>query len=339
MSRATHDRSGRPTIEDVARLAGVSRAATSRALNGQPGASAEVRERVARAVAELGYRPDLAARELASGRRRTIDLVVVLPDDCETTWLAADPYYGRIIAGLMPALDREGLPLRIRRIDETDAAAQLRELAPAVTAGAVIVNVPVSLAERFARQARGPVVSLTPTDPRVPGVLARNREGARAAVEHLHALGRHRIGAVHGPAGNECALARRTGHLEAAAALGLDVVTADGDFGLQGGRRAAAELLARHPDLDALFVASDMMGAGAVQAVTAAGRRVPEDVAVVGFDDSIAAVYANPPLTTIRQPVEEMASAAVEALLDGTAGPGWRPAFACGLVVRASTAS
>lgn len=336
MTRSAPYRSARPTIEDVARLAGVSRAATSRALNNQPGASADVRERVARAVAELGYRPDIAARELASGRRRALDLVVVLPDDCAPTWLAADPYYGRIIAGLMPALDREGLPLRIRRVDESSAADDLRDIAAEVTAGAVLVSVPDALAERFARQTRGRVVSMTPTAPAVPGVVARNAEGTRAAIAHLHALGRRRIGVVHGPAGNACAAARRGAAARAADELGLTLAEDEGDFGRESGYAAAARLLRDHPELDALFVASDIMGAGAAQAATDAGRRVPEDVAIVAFDDSIAAQYANPPLTTVRQPVEDMAGAAIEALLADRADQGWKAMFDCEVVVRAS---
>jgi DNA-binding LacI/PurR family transcriptional regulator len=336
MARSAPQRSARPTIEDVARVAGVSRATASRALNGQPGASATVRERVARAVAQLGYRPDVAARELASGRRRALDLVVVLPDDCETAWLATDPYYGRIIAGLMPALDREGLPLRIRRVDASAATAQLDRIAAEVTAGAVIVNVPDGPAERFARRTGGGVVSMTPTGADIPGVVARNREGARAALAHLHARGRRRIGVVHGPAGNACAASRREGCAEAAQELGLTLIEEDGDFSREGGYAAAERLLRRDPDLDALFAASDMMGAGTVQAVTDTGRRVPQDVAVVAFDDSIAALYANPPLTTVRQPVEEMAAAAIEALLAGDAAQGWKRTFDCEVVVRAS---
>lgn len=327
--------STRPTIDDVARLAGVSRATTSRALNGQPGASAQSRERVARAVAELGYRADEAARELASGRRRTVDLVIYTGDD-DITWLGADPYYGRILAGLLPTLDREGLPLQIRRVDPSDALSQVVALASLVTAGAVLVSLPPALASAFTRRARGPVVSLTPAGEVTPTVSAANREGASAAITHLHTLGRRRIAAVHGPDDNGCAAARRLGHLDAAATLGIDVFEADGDFSRDGGYQAAAELLERHPDLDALFVTSDVMAAGAVQALTDRGRRIPQDVALIGFDDSIAATFANPPLTTIRQPVEEMAAAAIDALLSGTTHPGWSTSFACGLVERAS---
>lgn len=325
----------RPTIDDVARLAGVSRATTSRALNGQPGASAAARERVAHAVAQLGYRADAAARELASGRRRTIDLVVYTCED-DIAWLGADPYYGRIMAGLLPALDREGLPLHIRRVDPEDAPAQIDAIARQVTAGAVLVSVPADLATRFVRRTRGPVVTLTPAGVVAPTVAADNRGGARAAIAHLHALGRRRIAAVHGPESNACAAARRLGHHDAAAELGIEIVEAEGFFDREGGYRATTALLEAHPDLDALFVAQDLMGAGALQALTDRGRRVPQDVALIGFDDSIAASVANPPLTTIRQPVEEMAATAIDALLSGSALPGWTASFTCDLVQRAS---
>lgn len=333
MSRAVQNT--RPTIDDVARVAGVSRATASRALNGQPGASAASRERVAQAVAQLGYRADEAARELASGRRRTIDLVIYTCED-DKRWLGADPYYGRILAGLLPALDREGLPLHIRRIDPEDALSQVVALAAQVTAGAVLVSVPPALASRFTRRARGPVVSLTPAGEVAPTVSAANRDGAAAAIGHLKSLGRRRIAAVHGPDDNECAVARRLGHIDAAAELGIPVIEAPGDFDREGGYRATVRLLESHPDLDGLFVTSDVMAAGAVQALTDHGRRIPQDVALVGFDDSIAATYANPPLTTIRQPVEDMAAAAIEALLSGTTRPGWHTSFTCDLVQRAS---
>jgi DNA-binding LacI/PurR family transcriptional regulator len=180
------------------------------------------------------------------------------------------------------------------------------------------------------------VVSLVATARSVPAVEADNTEGAYAAVQHLHRLGRRRIAAIHGP-DDTCGNSRRAGYRRAVAELGLPDLSTGGAFRREVGLTAARELLDRHPDVDAMFVACDLVAAGAVQAITATGRRVPQDVSVVGFDDSIAAVCANPPLTTMRMPVEDMASAAARLLLDGPVPVGYRQRFPVELVVREST--
>ncbi|GAA2635555.1 LacI family DNA-binding transcriptional regulator [Dactylosporangium fulvum] len=324
----------RPTILDVARAAGVSRATASRVINNVPGASDVVRSRVHQVVADLGYRPNEIARALASGRRGVVDLVVFAPDP-GLSWLGVHPYYSRVLAGMMPVLDGRDAQLRVHVAQADGSAAVIDTVAEAATAGAVLVNVPPELALRFHARCRR-VVSLAATADRVPAVDAENAAGAYAAVSHLHRLGRRRIAAVHGPASNSCAADRRVGYLAAVRDLGLPGINADGGFIREGGHRAALQLLADHPDIDGLFVACDLMGAGAVQAITAAGRKIPDDVAVIGFDDSIAATCSNPPLTTVRLPVEEMAAEATSALLDGTVTPGWRRMFTVELVVRES---
>jgi DNA-binding LacI/PurR family transcriptional regulator len=168
---------------------------------------------------------------------------------------------------------------------------------------------------------------------------ADNIGGAEAAVNRLHELGRRRIAAIHGPALNPCAIDRRAGYQQAVGRLGLTDLSADGDFRRDGGYDAAQQLLERDPDLDAMFIACDLMAAGAVQAITAGGRRVPDDVSIIGFDDSIAAVCTNPPLTTMRLPVEEMAATATRLLLEGAPARGHRQWFPVDLVVRESTPS
>ncbi|WP_062436465.1 LacI family DNA-binding transcriptional regulator [Herbidospora daliensis] len=325
----------RPTIEDVAREAGVSRATASRAMNNLPGASTATRARVARAAGELGYRPDPAARALASGRRTAVDLLVVNYDP-DLVAIGGHPYFGRVIAGMTTALDGTDVHLRVHVTPLDRAAATVDSVARETTVGAVLVNVTPDLAERF-RRLCPQVVSLNTPAPPVPLVASENTAGAYTALAHLHRIGRRRIAAIHGPAVNACATSRRAGHLGLVADAGLPDLADRGEFTREGGYRAAARLLALHPDLDGLFVASDLMAAGAVQALTAAGRRIPDDVAVVGFDDSIAAICSNPPLSTMRLPVEEMAATATRALLDGDLAPGWLSGFPVGLVTRRST--
>lgn len=324
----------KPTIEDVARAAGVSRASVSRVINNAPGASARLRARVEAAVAELGFLPDPTARALASGRRRAVDIIAMACDSDDMGWLGSDPYYGRILAGMMTLLQSLDIQVRIHGVGRGDGDA-IDDIADKVTVGAVLTNISPALAHRFYQRCRQ-VVSLVATHPVVPAVEADNAGGARAAVEHLHDLGRRRIAAVHGPADNTCAVARCEGYVSAVGELGLKVIAASGSFTRISGYAAARELLDKDPAIDALFVASDLMAAGAIQALTAAGRRVPEDVSVVGFDDNIAAVCANPPLTTMRLPVEQMSAAATRLLLTGDVPPGHREIFPTSLVRRES---
>lgn len=307
----------------------------SRVVNGRPGAAPAVREQVERAVRTLGYRPDLAARALASGRHGAVDVVAVVPGPVHGR-LGVHPHYSRVLAGVTQVLNDVDVPLRFHVVDTQDAAEQLEDVARRCTTGVLLADADAALAARVHRRCRR-VVSLVATAPQVPAAQVDNVRGARAAVEHLHGLGHRRIGAVHGPVGNVCAADRRRGYHEAVHDLGLPVLHAPGGFRREGGHDAAEELLRQAPDLDAVFVACDLMAAGAVQAFTAAGRSVPRDVSVVGFDDSLAATCTNPPLTTMRLPVERMAATAARLLLDGGCEPGHRELFEVELVERAST--
>lgn len=329
--------SRRPTIEDVARAAGVSRATTSRVINNLPGASDQVRARVHRAVSDLGYEPNAAARALASGRASVMDLVVVA-HETKPADLGVNPYFSRVLAGMLSALDDTGTAMRVRLVAPNDASEALDRLADGVTAGAVLVNVPPAMATRFHQRCQR-VVSLGGTAVHIPAVEAENETGAHAAVAHLYGLGRRHIAAVHGPDRNTCAASRRIGHLDAIHDAGVPDVAADGGFWRDGGYRAATQVMEADPKLDALFVACDLMAVGAIQAIVATGRRVPDDVAVVGFDDSILAAATNPSLTTVRLPVEDMAAAAVRTLLNDDAKPYFRQIFPVDLVRRRSTSA
>jgi DNA-binding LacI/PurR family transcriptional regulator len=286
-------------------------------------------------VAELGYQPNESARSLASGRQRAVDVVAVTYG-AGIGWLGTHPYFSRVLAGMMPVLEGAGAQLRLHAVGPDAADEMIDEIAAHTTLGAVLADITPTLAARFYRRC-GHAVSMVPTIPAIPAMQADNIGGAYAAVNELHRRGRRRIAAIHGPALNPCAIDRRTGYLRAVGDLGLVAAEADGDFHREGGVQAARWLLDRHPDIDAMFVACDLMGAGAVQAVTASGRRVPGDVSIIGFDDSIAAVCANPALTTMRLPVEEMAAAATHLLLRGNPAPGHRQRFPVELVVRDST--
>jgi len=325
--------SRRPTLADVAAQAGVSKAAVSRVINDAPGVSAQTREHVRQVISELGYRPDPVARALASGHGAVVELVVV--DDAAV--FGTSPYYGRVTAGILQELTGSNAQLRVHVVDEAKAPALLARIADTVSVGVLLVNVaPRLAAEFYARCER--VVSIGPSAPGIPFIGLENADGAYAAVLHLHETGRRRIAALHGPEGNPCADARREGHRRAVRDLRLPDISAVGKFRREAGYELTQRLLAEEPGLDAIFAGCDLMATGAMQALADAGRRVPQDVAVVGFDDSVIAACATPPMSSVHQPVEQMAAAATRALVNRQLAPYWRCVFPAVLQVRKSSA-
>ena len=184
-----------------------------------------------------------------------------------------------------------------------------------------------------------PLVSLGVAAPEVPSVDPENKAGASAVVEHLVAQGRRRIATIAGPQRNPCSRERLAGYRSCVRAAGLPEVGLSGDFTRTGADHAARGLLETVPALDAIFVASDLMATAVLQVLLMSGRRVPDDVAVVGFDDSPPALMTTPALSTVHQPVEELAGLAVGTLIDP---PGTGPLdqrLPTHLVVRASSAA
>ncbi len=292
-----------------------------------------VRRRVHQAVADLRYQPNPAARALATGRSDVLDLVVI---DEQTAPFGSNPFYARVVGGIVHALADTPAHLRIQVADHDSAADALARVAGSTSLGAVLVNVPARMAAQM-YHACDRVVSLGATASQVPAVQAQNVAGAYAAVRHLHDTGRRRIVAIHGPRTHAGAIERRAGFRGAIRDAGLPLVSACGDFRREVGAALTRQLLATHADLNAIFVACDLTASGVLQALAQAGRQVPDDVAVVGFDDSVIAACACPPMSSVRQPVEEMAAAAVHALGYRRLGPAWRRVFPASLVVRASS--
>ena len=320
-------------MADVAAAAHVSTAAVSRVINDASGVSPQTREHVRRVIAHLGYRPDPVARALAFGHGSVVELVVV--DDAAT--FGNSPYYGRVTAGILQELAGGDAQLRVHVVEKPGTAALLAKIANTVSLGVVLVNVAPALAAAFyARCDR--VVSMGPSAPAVPFVDMENANGAYAAIMHLHETGRRRIAALHGQKGNPCADARRDGFRRAIRDLGLADISAVGKLRREAGYELTVRLLAEEPGVDAFFVGCDPMAAGAMQALADTGRRVPQDVAVVGFDDSVIAVCTTPPLSSVHQPVEAMAAAATRALVNRQFAPHWRRVFPAVLQVRQSSA-
>ncbi|MEU6371433.1 LacI family DNA-binding transcriptional regulator [Streptomyces sp. NPDC046931] len=310
---------GRPTLEEVAARAGVGRGTVSRVINGSPRVSDATRAAVEAAVAELGYVPNTAARALAANRTDAIALVVPEPE----TRFFAEPYFSDMLRGVGAELsDTEMQLLLIFAGNDRERRRLAQYLAAHRVDGVLLVSVHADdpLPDLLA-QLEIPAVISGPRSEReaLPSVDSDNYGGGRSAVEHLIARGRSQIATITGRLDVYGAQRRVDGYRDALRGAGRAVdesLIVPGDFTEEGGRRAMTELLARRPGLDAVFAESDVMAAGARQVLREAGRRIPDDVALVGFDDSAIARHMDPPLTSVRQPIEEMGRAMTDLLLE-----------------------
>ncbi|WP_019631334.1 LacI family DNA-binding transcriptional regulator [Actinomadura atramentaria] len=299
-------RGTRPTLEEVAARAGVGRGTVSRVVNGSPRVSEQARAAVLKAIEELGYVPNRAARSLVTHRTDTVALVVAESDQR----LFGEPYFAGIIRGISTALGDTGLQLLLALARSPGEYARLADYLTAQHVDGVLLTSLHAEDPLPAKLEAGGVPTVLGGRP--PGlspvsyVDVDNRSGARQAVEHLVAHGRRRIATIAGPQDMGVGIDRLGGYRDALADAGLPELIAYGDFSEASGIAAAEELLARDPGLDAVFAADDPMALGALRVLRRLGRTVPGDVAVVGFDDSAAAPLADPPLTTVHQSPEEM---------------------------------
>lgn len=331
----------RPTIEDVARRSGVSRSTVSRVINGEPKVRAEVVEEVRRVIAELGYVPNQAARQLVTHRTNAVAVVADQPDDR----LFLDPYFDCLLRGIRRELARHGAQAVLLFLDEPDDHARVADyLGGGHVDGAILFSLhPGGGLHRMIGRLDIPAVFggrpllLDGDTVRAHAYVdGDNRGGARQAVRHLVSLGREHIATVTGPYDQEqSAVERLAGYRDVLPDAPPDLVER-ADYTRQGGADAMAALLDRRPDLDAAFVASDLMASGALQTLERRGRRVPEDVAVVGFDDlADIAESTEPPLTTVHQDVEGMGRLLAGMLFD-RASPAQSVVVPTQLVLRAS---
>lgn len=329
-----------PTLDEVARTAGVSRSTASRAINGGLRVSDEAQAAVNAAVARLGYSPNRAARTLVTRRTDSIALVVPEPDER----LLSDPFLTGTIRGVSAALGGTDLQLVLllaRPGESTDHI--LTYLSGGHVDGVIVASHhrDDDLESTLAASRLPAVFVGRPNNPLdVVYVDVDNIEGGRRATQRLIDAGRRRIATITGPQDMAAGVDRLAGWRSALADAGLsDTAVAIGDFTTEGGAEAMEELLATHPDIDAVFAASDLMAVGALGVLARHGRRVPADVSLVGFDDLGLAADATPPLTTVRNPVVEMVHAATELVVHlvggGTAPPQPR-LFPATLVERSS---
>ncbi|HTF11135.1 MAG TPA: LacI family DNA-binding transcriptional regulator [Asanoa sp.] len=346
----TTDGARLPTLEDVAQVAGVSRATVSRVINGIRNVNPELHEMVWNAVQATGYVPNRAARSLVTRRTGTIALVVSdaesHDDDPFMSRFFSDPFFGRVVGGLLSTLRPARMQLGLQLVGTDDARKRLvGDLRQGQADGAVVLSLhpddtlPSLL---IGASVPGVVIGRPATPTPISYVDVANDRGAALAAEHLAATGRRRLGMITGPAHVPASADRAAGFRSALARHGSStaaIPSVEGNFTHESGDAGMRRLIAEHPDLDGVFVANDLMAQGALSVLRELGRRVPEEIAVVGFDDSSAALAARPPLTTVRQPLEDMAAESARLLIAHIDNPKLIPQtviFEPTLVVRAS---
>jgi DNA-binding LacI/PurR family transcriptional regulator len=320
------------TLEDVALVAGVSRATVSRVINGARNVDPALREAVERAIDSIRYVPNRAARSLVT--RRTDSIALVVSERAQRTVsspfvgrMFTDPHFGRVVSGLLEVLRPAGVQMVLVLADDETSREQLvGYLRNGHVDGVVLVSSHAEdpLPALLGDSGLPAVLASRPVRPetRLSYVDVDQEAGARLAADHLVGLGCRRIGTVSGPLDMPASQHRLAGFRAAMADHGHhEVVGVEGDFTQAGGATAMKRLLAEVPDLDGVFIASDLMALGALPELYRQGRQLPEDVAVVGFDDSNAAVACDPQLTTVRQPVEEMAGEMARLLLRRIGAP------------------
>jgi LacI family transcriptional regulator len=328
------------TIADVAARAGVSKTTVSRVLNGRGELDAATEARVRRVIDELGYVPSARAVSLARGRTGVIGMLVP-----SLTW----PWTGQVLQGAVDTVESAKYGLMLFTCNQGDGS--MRQFASQVDArafdGLLVIEPEGTLDYITELHGAGlPVVLIDDREsrPQFPSVVTTNRAGGRQAARHLLELGRRRPVVVSGTPGFGCVTERTEGFAEAFAEAGFPLPAEalfDGDFTVESGRAAVARAVAGGVEFDAVFAHNDLSAAGAMQALREAGRVVPEDVAVVGFDDVDLALLTMPPLTTVRQPLREMGALAARMLLARLAGepfPTEPVVIPTDFVVRGSTA-
>ncbi len=314
----------RPTIHDVAREAGVSRGTVSRVLNGGHYVSPAAAKAVNAAIRKTGYVVNRHARSLITGRSGSAAFLLTEPQEK----FFEDPNFNVLLRGCTQALATHDIPLLLMIAGSREEQHRItRYISAGHVDGVLLVSSHTGdpVAETLVRAGIPVVMCGQPMGhgTRLAHVAADDRDGARQMVRHLLGTGRRRIATVTGPLDTPGGVERLAGYREILADAGLpadDSLVEAGDYSRDGGAAATAALLARRPDLDALFVASDLMAQGALAVLERAGRRVPADVAVGGFDDSTAAVGSRPALTTIRQPWDRISAEMVRVLLSQIGG-------------------
>jgi LacI family transcriptional regulator len=309
----------RVTIAEVARRARVSKTTVSRVLNNKGDVDASTAIRVREVIAATGYTPSAGAVGLAKGRTQTVGMLVP-----GLTW----PWMGDVLQGVADVLEAMGYGLLLNTMNRgEDSLAQFaKHVSSNAFDGLLLVEPPDTLSYITSLHESGlPVVMIDDRGhhPGFPSVATSNREGAADAAAHLIGLGRRRLAMVTGPTQFGCTRDRTAGFRERLSSAGLEFdknLLVEGDFTREGGLAAIRDMLGAGHVFDAVFAHNDLTAVGVLDALREAGRTVPDDVAVVGFDDISIAAHTQPALTTVHQPSREMGETAARMLLSHLSG-------------------
>ena len=307
----------RVTIQDVAAAAGVSYQTVSRVINDRPDVAEETRRRVWQVIEELGYQPSAIARSLVSKRTHTLGLI---------TADFSDYFFSQVIVGAEVEARKQGYFFMLCSTERNpaDEPEYLRLLTERQVDGILFARPSTEEDSRHIVSLIQQGVPLVTTAYWLPGekltvVDVDNVDGGLQATECLIELGHREIGMITGPAGWK-SVNERTGGYKLAlekAGISFDVSLIEhGDWSYQSGYVAMGRLLAKAPQITALFAQNDQIAIGAMRGLREAGRRIPDDVALVGYDDIPAAAYCHPPLTTIRQPMQQVGEVATQLLIE-----------------------
>jgi LacI family transcriptional regulator len=305
------------TLEDIARLTGCSRSTVSRVINGDANVSESTRQKVKKVIAELNFQPNLAARGLASGQTHILGLIVPL----SVTSIFSDPFYPQLIQSVSKTSSQRDYSIMLWLASpEFERRTIHQVLYNGLIDGVIVSAMPLndSIIQSLAKSNLPfATIGRNPNDDKTCFIDVDNYNGAREAVDHLYKMGRRRIATIAGPGNVIVGFDRLRGYKDAILEHGLEYdpdLVVEGDFSDAGGYIAALKLINKHPD--GIFATSDVMAVAAIRALVEAGLKVPEDVAIVGFDDISLASRSVPALTTIRQPIELMGASVVNMLID-----------------------
>lgn len=306
-----------PTLEEIARLADVSRSTVSRVVNEDPNVNPHTRQRVQEVIRQLNYHPNRVARRLAGGKTHLSGLIIPMG----VGRLFTDPFFPILIQAIAAACSARNYSIMLWLADpdyERRTMAEILDdgLLDGVVIASMLTNDP--LVETLSNSHMPFVlIGRHPTRDCACYVDVDNYNAARNVTTHLLDLGRKRVATITGPQNMIAGLDRYEGYRAGLRERGIfprPELAVDGYFTEQGGYEGVKALIPHRPD--AIFAASDAMAAGALRALAEAGLRVPQDVAVIGFDDVPLAAHTNPPLTTVRQPIQMVGATAANALID-----------------------
>jgi LacI family transcriptional regulator len=305
------------TLEDIARFSGFSRSTVSRVINGDDYVKDETRERIQEVIQKHNFQPNLGARSLAGGHTGVLGLVI--PAALSTIF--TDPYFPQFIRGVSSGCNEQNYSVMLWLAEPEYERRTMREilhngLLDGVIVSSMVMNDPI-FESLYKSKMPFILIGRHPSLDNVNYLDVDNAKSACEATRHLLGLGHSRVATITGPLNMIAGYDRYQGYLRALEECGMPFcpeLVVEGDFSESGGHDAMLKLLAAKPD--AVFAASDMMAIGALWALQEANLRVPEDIAVVGYDDVPLAGKTEPPLTTVRQPIQKLGSTAVKTLID-----------------------